>query len=364
MRTRGEAASAASRVTACGAARRLRRAPAGSRRRGAGGGAWLRRRRRLRRLLRLLLCLLLLRDLLLLLHLRHAEEDTASRSARAPTARWQGWCSSDRSLLRLSGCSGDARVRAPLRRRRLAVVAGGLLNAPQRADRSPRSGARTAAAARRAGRSAHSHARPAAPAAGSLHDFAQPPPHPVALDRIADLLRHREADPHRTFIAALAAPAARKPAVATLRPPAAARKSARCLSRSMAARAGCGRRQALSRLRPRARRAASTLRPPLVAMRARKAVTALAHQLARLIGPLHEVFSAGRARSAMDAGDSCRSALASAANIVSGAPAPKSAAYKGERACSSMQRAVDGSRREPALHNAQRACHEPRRRDR
>jgi hypothetical protein len=27
------------------------------------------------------------------------------------------------------------------------------------------------------------------------HDFAQPPPHPVALDRIADLLRHRKTDP-------------------------------------------------------------------------------------------------------------------------------------------------------------------------
>ena len=53
----------------------------------------------------------------------------------------------------------------------------------------------------------------------------------------------------------------------TLAAVAAARKSARRVSRSMRA---AGPLQALSRLRPRARRAAMTLRPPLVAMRARK----------------------------------------------------------------------------------------------
>jgi hypothetical protein len=52
-------------------------------------------------------------------------------------------------------------------------------------------------------------------------------------------------------------------AVGTLIADAAARKSARCLSRST----DC---QALRRLRPCARRAAMPLRPPLVAMRARK----------------------------------------------------------------------------------------------
>jgi hypothetical protein len=36
------------------------------------------------------------------------------------------------------------------------------------------------------------------------HDFPQPPPHPVALDRIADLLRHRKTDPCRPGVGACA----------------------------------------------------------------------------------------------------------------------------------------------------------------
>ena len=36
------------------------------------------------------------------------------------------------------------------------------------------------------------------------HHLAQPAPHPVALHRIADLPRHREADAHRTVLGAAA----------------------------------------------------------------------------------------------------------------------------------------------------------------
>jgi hypothetical protein len=50
----------------------------------------------------------------------------------------------------------------------------------------------------------------------------------------------------------------------------AARKSARCRNRSMEAERPGTAAQALSFFRPRARRAATTLRPPVVAMRARK----------------------------------------------------------------------------------------------
>ena len=59
-----------------------------------------------------------------------------------------------------------------------------------------------------------------------------------------------------------------KAGAGTLMPVAAARKSARCFSRCISR---CGRRDyALRRLRPCERRALITLRPPLVAMRARK----------------------------------------------------------------------------------------------
>src|SRR5262249_18277966 len=83
-------------------------------------------------------------------------------------------------------------------------------------------------------------------------------------------------------------------AVGTLAPAAAATKSARCLSRSIA----------MTPAAPRPRSGAEPLasaRPPrgddLAAALGRhagaKTVTALAHQLARLISPLHGSFSAG-----------------------------------------------------------------------
>lgn len=101
------------------------------------------------------------------------------------------------------------------------------------------------------------------------HDRPQPPPDSVTLDRVAYLLRHRESDPRWSVIGTL---------------PRLQNKG-----RNRSARTGCGGdevrsfsqplhgwtptgfviRQALSRLRPRARRAFSTFRPPFVSMRAR-----------------------------------------------------------------------------------------------
>ena len=84
-------------------------------------------------------------------------------------------------------------------------------------------------------------------------------------------------------------------AVGTLTPVAAARKSARCLSRSMgttpaASRSASGT-ESLAPLRP-------ALGNDLAATHGghagAKTVTALAHQLAGLISPLHGLFSAGR----------------------------------------------------------------------
>ncbi len=107
-------------------------------------------------------------------------------------------------------------------------------------------------------------------AAGQPHDFPQAPPHAVSLDRIADLLRDREAAPRRALIGALA----RLQHESGGREP-----GSRCRGQKVrplpqpfhaSMRAAGARRQADRRLRPRARRADKTLRPPLVAMRVRK----------------------------------------------------------------------------------------------
>src|SRR5262249_35773944 len=106
---------------------------------------------------------------------------------------------------------------------------------------------------------------------GCLHYSPARPPYPIALDGGSNLPRHGEADADRTAVVSLA----------------------RLQHESGGRHLGCGRGgqevgalpeplhgddagraaadvEALSRLRPRARRAATTLRPPLVAMRARK----------------------------------------------------------------------------------------------
>src|SRR5712692_4527409 len=91
-----------------------------------------------------------------------------------------------------------------------------------------------------------------------------------------------------------------KAVVGTLTPVAAARKSARCLSRSMGTTPTAPRQtsgtEPLAPVRP-------ALGNDLAAAHGRhagaKTVTALAHQLARLEGPLHGLFSAGRPKSAV-----------------------------------------------------------------
>ena len=117
-------------------------------------------------------------------------------------------------------------------------------------------------------------------------DFAQPPPDPVPLDRVADLLRDGKADAHRALIA----PVARlqhEPAAETL-PPAAARKSARRFKRSIA---GIGDPTAAgSGAQPLAAAGATRrdhLATALGGHAGAETVTALAHQFARLISPLH-----------------------------------------------------------------------------
>ena len=153
---------------------------------------------------------------------------------------------------------------------------------------------RTAAPRRRAVRSAHSHG---------------PEERPVAADSLTISLRRRRTRLRSTAFPTFRdtvkptgpghfrrarAPATRNAAVGTLPPVAAARKSARCLSRSMD---DASRAAAASGAEPLAS-ARAARGHHLAAARCRhagaKTVTAFAHQLARLIGPLHGSFSAGR----------------------------------------------------------------------
>ena len=98
------------------------------------------------------------------------------------------------------------------------------------------------------------------------HDFAQPPPHPIALDRVADLLRHGEADPHGAGLRRARAPAARRPPWSPWRLGGGQEIGAlpqslhgRCAGVQVRRSAACGPGAPL----------AITLRPPLVAIRAR-----------------------------------------------------------------------------------------------
>jgi hypothetical protein len=114
-----------------------------------------------------------------------------------------------------------------------------------------------------------------AAAFGQPHDLTQPAPHPVALHRIADLPRHREADPRRTVLGAAArlhheGAAGRAPPLGRGEKIGAAGQPFHGTFYGNAGSAVAAIDHALSRLRPRARRAASTLRPPVVAMRVRK----------------------------------------------------------------------------------------------
>jgi len=103
------------------------------------------------------------------------------------------------------------------------------------------------------------------------NNFPQPPADPITLDGISDLLRDRKAKSCRTRVMALAR-LQHKRRGRCLEPGRRGQK-VRPLPQSFhgsKVRGGKHRRQADSRLRPRPRRAERTLRPPFVAMRARK----------------------------------------------------------------------------------------------
>ena len=274
---RGLAASTASRVNtwppgtvwARGLRRARRRRRAGRARcAGAGVPEPGRARRAARLLLRLLLLLL---GLALLFHLRHADEILpGEQHDRREHDREEG--------ILLVGHSCFSRTYRPCAR-----LADGRVSGRRRIRRSC---GRTAARARPAGRSARSHARLSRASAAErrttsrrrrrtrLRSTALPtffdtvnPKRDGALSlrARAPAARTRRRGPSRRRLrrgnppVASAAPCKRCPVGA-------------CLYRRTGAHfAGtCGRRQALSRLRPLARRVASTLRPPTVAVRARK----------------------------------------------------------------------------------------------
>src|SRR4029453_10746737 len=94
---------------------------------------------------------------------------------------------------------------------------------------------------------------------GFASEGAEAPLHPVADHRIADLLRHSEADAHRRVVIAARADEQDE----------AGHGGALAAVGGQKSRAFGGRDWGVSFLRPRARRAFSTLRPPTVAMRAR-----------------------------------------------------------------------------------------------
>jgi hypothetical protein len=103
---------------------------------------------------------------------------------------------------------------------------------------------------------------------GKPHDFAQTSSHPVALDRIAHLARHRKPDPWRPCVGALAC--LQNEALDRGSGPRRDAEEIRPFSQALHGRRGGRPAQALNRLRPRVRRALSTLRPPVVDMRLRK----------------------------------------------------------------------------------------------
>ena len=118
------------------------------------------------------------------------------------------------------------------------------------------------------------------------HDFPQPPPHPIALDRIADLLRNREPDPRWAIVRTRAGlQHERRPRGSGTRRGA---EKVRPLpqffhgSGQLARRSGA---EALPAARP---AGVEHLAAALGRHAAPETVAALAHQFARLVGPLHE----------------------------------------------------------------------------
>lgn len=109
-----------------------------------------------------------------------------------------------------------------------------------------------------------------ATAATQPYSFTQAPPDAIALDGVADFLRYGEADTDGALVLAFARlqNESRRRNLDAGRSGQKIRPLPQTLHRSRAGIRPAY--QALRRLRPRERRAATTLRPPLVAMRARK----------------------------------------------------------------------------------------------
>ncbi len=178
------------------------------------------------------------------------------------------------------------------------------------------------------------------------HHFAQPPAHAIALDRIADLFRNRESDPDRATVAAIA------------------RLQNESCRRDLDPARGCDEIRSFPEALHRGRRpdgaewaAGSSAQTLATARAARsddlaaalgrhagaKAMPALAHELARLIGPFHGVSLRWSRRNAGCFGW-CAPARSSA--NVRGRRCRIRAAYKGQGLVSSMRRdARAGSRR-------------------
>ena len=144
-------------------------------------------------------------------------QNIASRSARWPRARWREWCSYCRSLPVPCRC-------APLH---------ALAATP---PRSLASSGQTAIQAPRVARPTHNHARPLVQAGFASRTISRRRRRTrLRSTAFADLFRHGEADAYRAVVAALARLQHETPSPEPCVPPAAARKSARCLNRSMEA---------------------------------------------------------------------------------------------------------------------------------
>ena len=202
--------------------------------------------------------------------LRAGDKNIARRSARSPTARWRGWCSL--SVIGLPSCRRAPHARAAARPRILS-------------DPGKRQLQRRAPSDQHIIMTGACPVRPRKP-----HDFAQPAADPVALDRIADLLRHGKAEACRSAVGSLARlqhePGGRRPWSRMPRPenpPVASTVPWKLCARGSWRRRSGGKPLASARA-PRRHHFASALGGHARA----ETVTALAYKLARLVGPLHD----------------------------------------------------------------------------
>ena len=176
---------------------------------------------------------LLLLGLLLLLHLRHAEEDLPPDQDKRREDDGEQRVLLVVHVIGSSSVMSFGAVRARSRRR----FRTSRLQSPQRSvefldhaiERQLQGGAPADQHIVMAGAQATRRRQP--------DDFPETAPHAIALDGISDLLRHGEADAYRTTVVSLARLQHERRG-RHLAPVAAARKSARCRSRSTGTTAG------------------------------------------------------------------------------------------------------------------------------